>query len=196
MTHNILHPTTSVSQRYARYGPRLQGYDLHQRSYSESQMVPRLQSPGQRQYSLRAHRVPPGPLGNNAVNQAISSSSTPQPGHPSGAPGRPPGDLTWKRLLSPAEPRNTEGTRIASLPPSREVSYVRFDAHDESDDSSDLRGTEGKPPVRLKKTIFSSKQFAEGWGRPLTVYSTSGRKYGWLGSARKSIRPLSAGGTI
>jgi hypothetical protein len=123
----------------------LQGYDLHQRSYSESQMVPRLQCPGQRQYSLRAHRVPPGPLGNNAVNQAISSSSTPQPGHRSGAPGRPPGDLTWKRFLSPAEPRNTDGTRIASLPPSREVSYVRYDAHDESEDLLDLRGTEGKP---------------------------------------------------
>jgi hypothetical protein len=82
------------------------------------------------------------------------------------------------------------------LPPSREFSYVRYDAHDESEDLADLRGIEGKPPVQLKKTIFSSKQFAKGWGRPLIVYSTIGRKYGWLDSARKSIRPLSAGGTI
>jgi len=35
----------------------------------------------------------------------------------------------------------------------------------------------------------------KGWSRPDTVYSTSGRKYGWLCSWRRSIGPWSGGRT-
>ena len=45
------------------------------------------------------------------------------------------------------------------------MSYNEYDAADESDDSSDLGGAEGKPPISLKQTEFSLKQFAKrmGW---------------------------------
>jgi hypothetical protein len=42
-----------------------------------------------------------------------------------------------------------------------EISYKEYDGDDESDDSSDLGGVEGKPPVSLKQTEFSLKQFAK-----------------------------------
>jgi hypothetical protein len=32
----------------------------------------------------------------------------------------------------------------------REISYDKYDADDESEDSSDMGGAEGKPPVSLK----------------------------------------------
>ena len=74
------------------------------------------------------------------------------PGPLSGGRGRPPISLQTKTFLLPAEPRKTDVTRIADLPPSPEVSYDEYDADDESEDSSDLGGAEGKPPVSLKQT--------------------------------------------
>ena len=65
----------------------------------------------------------------------------------------------------PAEPRETDVTRIAELPPLLELSYDEYDADDESDDPSDLGGAEGKPPVGLKQTEFSLKQFAKRMGQ-------------------------------
>jgi hypothetical protein len=40
------------------------------------------------------------------------------------------------------------------------------DAADESNKSSDLSGTEGKPPISPKQTEFSLKQFANRMGQP------------------------------
>jgi len=41
------------------------------------------------------------------------------------------------------------------------MSYDEYDAADESDDTSDLGGADGKPPISLKQTEFSLKQFAK-----------------------------------
>jgi len=123
--------------------------------------------------------VPPGPPGNNPVNQPISSSSTPPPRPPSGAPGRHPISLPTKIFLLPVEPRTTDVTRIADLPPLPKISYDQYDADDESDDSSDLGSAEGKPPVSLKQTEFSLKQFAKRMGQ--ANYSAFNKwKKGWV----------------
>jgi len=109
--------------------------------------------------------VPPGPPGNNPVDRPTSSSSTPPPGPPSGAPGRPPISSPTKRFLTPAESQKGDVARIADLPPFPEISYDEYDADDESDDSSNLGGAEGKPPVSLKHTEFSLKQVAKRMGQ-------------------------------
>jgi len=46
------------------------------------------------------------------------------------------------------------------------MSYEQYDAADESDDLSDLGGAEGKPPISLKQTEFSLKEFAKRMGQP------------------------------
>jgi hypothetical protein len=46
-----------------------------------------------------------------------------------------------------------------------EAFYDEYDADDESDNSPDLGGTEGKPPLSLKQTEFSLKQFAKRMGQ-------------------------------
>jgi hypothetical protein len=45
------------------------------------------------------------------------------------------------------------------------MSYHEYDAADESDDTSDLGGAKGKPPISLKRTEFSLKQFATRMGQ-------------------------------
>ena len=45
------------------------------------------------------------------------------------------------------------------------MSYNEYDAADESDDLSDLGGVECKPPISLKQTQFSLKQFAKRMGQ-------------------------------
>jgi len=55
--------------------------------------------------------------------------------------------------------------RIAGLPPLPEISCNAHDADDESEYSSDLGGVVGKPPVIVKQTEFSFKQFAKGIGQ-------------------------------
>jgi len=42
-----------------------------------------------------------------------------------------------------------------------EMSHDDYDADDESDDSSDLGGAEGKPPISLNQTEFPLKQYAK-----------------------------------
>jgi len=54
---------------------------------------------------------------------------------------------------------------MADLPPLPEISYNKYDADDESDDLLNLGGAEGKPPVSLKQTEFSLKQFAKRMGQ-------------------------------
>ena len=164
MTHSS-QPTSSTSQGYPSYGPPWQGYDLHQGGYGGSQMFPPRQFPGQGPSSPGAPRVPPGPPGNHPVNLPTSSSSTPPPQPPSGAPGRHPISLQTKRFQPPAEPWKTDVAGIADLPPLPELSYDENDAAEESDDSSDLGGAEGKPPISLKQTEFSLKQFAKRMGQ-------------------------------
>jgi len=123
------------------------------------------QFPGHGPSSPGAPRVPPGPLGNHPLNQPTSSSLTPPPQPPSGAPGTHPISVLTKRFQPPAETRNTDVPVIADLPPLPEMSYNEYDADDESDDSSDLGGAEGKPPISQKQTEFSLKQFAKRMGQ-------------------------------
>jgi len=97
MTHNSSEPTTSASQRFPRYGPQWQWYDLHQGGYGGSQMFPPHQFPQPGPSSPGAPRLSPGPLCNNPVNLPTSSRSTPPPGLPSSAPGRSPICLPTQR---------------------------------------------------------------------------------------------------
>jgi len=45
------------------------------------------------------------------------------------------------------------------------MSYNEYDVADQSDDSSDLGGAERKPPISLKQTKFSLKQFDKRMGQ-------------------------------
>jgi hypothetical protein len=75
------------------------------------------------------------------------------------------------------------------------MSYGQYDAADENDDLLDLAGAECKPPISLKQTEFSLKQFPKGWARPSSVHPTSGGKYGWGSFLRRSIGAVSGGNT-
>jgi len=165
MTQNSSQPTTSVSQWCPSCGPQWQGYDLPQGGYGESQMFPQQQFPGQGPSSPGTLRVPPGPQANNPVNRPTSSSFTPPPRPHSGAPGRPPISFPTGQFLLPVEPRNTDVARIVDLPQLPQISYNDYDADDGSDDLLNLGGAEGKPPVSLKQTKFSLKQFAKWMGQ-------------------------------
>jgi hypothetical protein len=156
MTHSS-QPTSSTSQGYPGYGPPWQGYDLHQGGYDGSQMIPPVQRPGQGPSSPGAPRVPPGPPGNHPLNLPTSSSSTPTPQPPSVTAGRHPISLATKRFQPPPAPRITDVSGIADLSPLPELSYDEYDAAEESDDSSDLGGAEGKAPISLKQTELSLK---------------------------------------
>jgi hypothetical protein len=148
MTHSS-QPTSSTSQVYASYWPPWEGYDLHQGGYGGSQMFPPLQVQAQGLSFPGASTVPPGLPGNHPGNQPKSTSLTPPPRPPSGAPGRHPISLLTKRFQPPAELRKRDVAGIADLPPLPEMSYDECDAADVSDNSSDLGGAEGKPPIRL-----------------------------------------------
>jgi hypothetical protein len=71
-----------------------------------------------------------------------------------------------KRFQPAAELRRTDAAGIADLPPLLEISYDKFDADAESDDSSELGRAEGKAPISLKQTEFSLKQFTNRMGQP------------------------------
>ena len=79
------------------------------------------------------------------------------------------------------------------LPPLPEKSYDEYDADVESDDSSDLGGAQGKPPVSLKQTEFSLKQFAKRMGQ--ANYSAFNKwKKGWVaGFLEKKHRSIIRG---
>jgi hypothetical protein len=82
---------------------------------------------------------------------------------------------------------------MADVPPLPEISYEEYDADDESNDSSDLGGAEGKPPVSLKQTEFSLKQFAKRIGQ--ANYSAFNKwKKGWVaGFLEKEHRSIIQG---
>jgi len=79
-----------------------------------------------------------------------------------GTPHKPP---LKKTCQPPAEPRKTDVAGIADLPQLQGMSYNEYDAADESDDLLDLGGVECKPPISLKQTQFSLKQFAKRMGQ-------------------------------
>jgi len=152
---------TSISQQYPSYGPQWHGYDLHQCGYGETHMFPQQQFPRQGLSSAAGPTVPPGLPRNKPVNQPTSSSSTSTPGPPSGAPDRLPISLQPKRFLPPAAQWKKAVRMIVDLLPIPDICYDNYDADDESDDSLDFGGAEGKPLVSLKQTEFSLKQFAK-----------------------------------
>jgi len=125
--------TACASTEFPSYGPRLEGFNLHQGGYGTSQMSPPVQIPRQGSASPSAPRVPPGLMGNNPVNQTTSSSSTPPPGTPSRVPGRPPISLQTKGEQPPADPHKRYVAGIEDLPPLPEISYDKYDAVNQSD---------------------------------------------------------------
>jgi hypothetical protein len=70
-----------------------------------------------------------------------------------------------------------------------EILYNEYYADDESDDSLDLGGEQGKPPVSLKQTEFSFKSFGKRIGQ--ANYSAFIKwKKGWVAAfLEKSIGP-------
>jgi len=79
------------------------------------------------------------------------------------------------------------------LPPLPEISYDEYDADDECDDSSNLGGAAGKPPVSLKQTEFSLKQFANRMGQA-TYCAFNKRKKVWVaGFLEKKHRSIVRG---
>jgi len=189
-------PTTSASQGYPSYGPQWQRYDIHQGGHGGSQMIPPPQIRGQGPSSPGAPWVPPGPLESHPVNWPTSSSPNPPPEHPSCAPRRPLISLSTKRFQPPWDPRTTDVALIAELPPLPEMSYNKYDADDESADSSDLGGAEVNRQSAWSKRNSPWGNFPKWWCRPTIVRSTSGRKYGWPGFWRTSIGPLAGGRTV
>jgi hypothetical protein len=96
------------------------------------------------------------------------------------------------RFVLPAETWKSAVRGIADLAPLPELTYNEYDAADESDNSSGWGSVECKPPISLKHTEFSLKQFAKEYDSLTLVHSTSGRKYWWQNFSRKLISPLSS----
>jgi len=111
-----------------------------------------------------APRVPPELPGNNSVSWPTSATSA-VPGQLPGAVGRPPIGLPMLRFQLAAEPRRTDATGIAHLSPLPGISYDKYDADYESDDSSDLGSAKGKAPISFKRTEFSLTQFPTRMGQ-------------------------------
>jgi hypothetical protein len=86
------------------------------------------------------------------------------------------------------EPRKTHAADIWDLPPLPEMSYDEYDAADESYDLSDLGTGEGIPPISLKQTEFSLKQFAKMMGQPNFSAFNKWKKVWVLGFHEKKHR--------
>jgi len=123
-------------------------------------MIRPLQTPGERLSSPDTLRVSPGLAEYNSVNWATLCGSNPPPEHQSSAPRRPLISLPMTKSQLPAEPRKTDVAGFVDLASLPGMSYYNYDADDESDDSLDLGGAEGKPPLSLKQSEFTLKQFA------------------------------------
>jgi hypothetical protein len=63
-----------------------------------------------------------------------------------------------------AELHRADGAGIADLPLVHEISYDKYDADNERNNSSDLSCAEAKSPLSLKQMEFSLKQFAKRMG--------------------------------
>jgi len=122
---NVTHssqPTCSASPGFSSHGPLWEGYNLHQHGYGGSQMFPPAKFPERVPWSPGTPRVLLGPPGNHPVNRPTSSSSTPPPQPPSGAPGKHPFSLPLRRFQPPVEPQTTDIQGIADSPPLPEMS--------------------------------------------------------------------------
>jgi len=82
---------------------------------------------------------------------------------------------------------------IADLPPLPEISYDKFDADAESDDSSDVGGAEGKAAISLKQMEFSLKQFAKRMGQPNFSVFNKWKKVWVAGFLEKKYRSIIPG---
>jgi len=131
--------------------------------------------------------VSPAPPGNNPVIQPTSSAST-APGQLPSAAGRPSISLPTKQFRLAVEPRRTDVAGIAKLPPLPEISHDRYDAHYESDDSSDLGGAERNTPISLKQMEFSLQQLAKRMGRPNCIMFKKWKKVWVAGFFEKKHR--------
>jgi len=128
-------------------------------------MVPPPECSGQGQSQACGRRVPPGSLGNNAVNWPISSSST-HSGEPcASAIGKSPISLQTKGSQPPAELQKIDVPGIAHLPPFPEISYDEYDADDQCNRLLDLGSVDGKSPISLTKTQISLQEFAKRMGQ-------------------------------
>jgi len=196
MTHSS-QPTTSTSPGFPSYGPKWQGYDLHQGGYGKSKMYPPPQIPGQGLSSQGALKVPRGPPGNNPINWPPTSSPTPPPPGPSsGESGRLCISLAMKSFQPQLELQTIDVAGIVELPQLSKIAYYECDGHDKSNDFSDLDSTGWKPPHSARSQLkFPWSNLPNGWGRPTIVLSTSGREYGLLGLLRRSLGPWSWGRT-
>jgi len=73
----------------------------------------------------------------------------------------PPISLPTKRFQPCVEPRKTTVAGIADWFPLQEIPSDDYNVDDESNDSSDLDWADCKPPISLKHSKFSLKQFAK-----------------------------------
>ena len=193
---NVTHssqPTSSASQQYPSYGTLWQGYNLHQGGYGGSEMFPPPQLPGHGPSSPGAPRVLPGLPGNHQLNQPTSSILTPPPQPLSGAPGRHHISLLSKRFQPPPEPLQTDFAEIVDLTPLAEMFQDEYDAADECDNSSDLGGAEGKPPISPKQTEFSLEQSAKRMGQANHSEFIKRKKVWVLGFLKKKHRSIIQG---
>jgi len=128
-------------------------------------MFPPPHIPGHGPSSPVEPTVPPRPPGTNPVNRATPPSHATPPEPPSTAAGRSPISLPVKTFQPAAELWKTHVTQIADLTPVRAISDTEHDADTVSNDSLDLGRAEGKPPISLKQTEYSLKQFAKKMGQ-------------------------------
>jgi hypothetical protein len=98
-----------------------------------------------------------------------------------------------KRIQPPAIPRKPHVAGVADLPLLLDMSCDEHDAADESNKSSDLSGTEGKPPISPKQTEFSLKQFANRMGQPNFSLSNKWHKVWMAGCLEKRHRSIMCG---
>jgi len=75
-----------------------------------------------------------------------------------------------KRFQPAEEPRRTDVAGITNLPQLPDITFHKYDADYESDDSSDMGEADCKAPIGLQETEFCLKQFAQWMGQP--NYST------------------------
>jgi len=71
--------------------------------------------------------------------------------------------------------------------------YNGYDAADESHNSSDLGGAESKPPISLKQTEFSLKQFAKRTGQPNFSAFSKWKKVWVVGFLKKNHQSIIRG---
>jgi hypothetical protein len=127
-------------------------------------MFPPEQFTEQGSLSPGAPRVPPAPAGNILVIRPTSSSPTSYAHIPS-APWRSPISLQTKPFQLAVESCLTNVAAIAHFPQLPEITYDKFDADAERDDSLDLGWVGDKAPLNSKQMEFPLKYFGKRMGQ-------------------------------